>query len=107
MVTESTYVFKLYLFQVTSNQLIVEPEGARLLTPRSTVLSGLELVDTSPKITPCESQSKRIETESLKTKTVVFTGFVRLIPLYSILFQQKHICSTVCVTGGSTARTEV
>ena len=74
MVTESTYVFKLYLFQVISNQIIVEPEGAGLLTPRSTVLSGLELVDTSPKITPCKSQSKRIENESLKTKTVVFTG---------------------------------
>jgi hypothetical protein len=74
MVTESTCVFRLYLFQITPNQLLLEPEGARLLTPRSTVLSGLELVDTSPKITPCESQSIRIETESLKTKTVVFTG---------------------------------
>jgi len=70
MATESTYVFRLYLFQVTSHQLLVEPEG----TPRSTVLSGLELVDTSPKIIPCESQSERIETESLKTKTVVFIG---------------------------------
>jgi len=49
MVTGSTYVFRLYLFQVTSNQLIVEPEGARLLTPMSTVLSGLELDDTSSK----------------------------------------------------------
>ena len=74
MVTESTCVFRLYLFRVTSDQLLVELEGARLLTPRSTVLSGLELVDTSPKITPCESQSKRIENESLKSKTVVFTG---------------------------------
>ena len=52
----------------------MEPEGARPLTPRSTVLSGPELVDISPKITPCESQPKRIENESLKTKTVVFTG---------------------------------
>ena len=58
-------------FLVASNQLLVEPEGARLLTRRSTVLSGLELVDTPPKITPYESQSKRIETVSLKTKTVV------------------------------------
>ena len=56
MVTESACVVRLYLFRVTSNQLpkrkhttnqlLLEPEVARLLTPRSTVLSGLDLVDT-------------------------------------------------------------
>lgn len=51
MVIVSTCVFRLYLFGVVSDQLLVELRGSGLIIPSSIILSDLEVADSPSEIT--------------------------------------------------------